>query len=366
MSLRKENNVLILLGAGASAEAGIPTSPFMIKKLEELLSSDAKWMEFRGLYHFVRSAIYFADGISGRFDNDVNYNIERLVNTLSELDRKVGHPLYPFIGTWNIKLMELGGNNFENIRNLRQIILEKLQKDWVLLNNYSTSDYYRGLFDFAKDFQYSLRVFTLNYDLCIEKNCKDETIERGFRDGRIWDWKNFEYPEGEEPNIFLYKLHGSIDWYKNEGNNVTFTDEPAKIEPEKLGIIFGTDYKLQYIDPFLFFVYQFRQWTLEAKLIISIGYGFGDEHINGIIGQALKNAANQEERKLLAVAPFKDEKEDEVTSRLAKILGISRNGQIDVKKMKASEFMSTEMIIDSLNRYFSEGEEIFEEVKVET
>ena len=113
MSLSKEDSVLILLGAGASFEAGIPTSPKMIDNLELLLRGEAKrsnenWKKFLDLYYFVKSAIYFADGISGHFDTDVNYNIERLVNTLSELDRKVEHPLYPFIGNWNIKLTELG------------------------------------------------------------------------------------------------------------------------------------------------------------------------------------------------------------------------------------------------------------------
>lgn len=364
MSLRKENNVLILLGAGASSEAGIPTSPNMINNLETLLGSDTKWGKFKGLYNFVRSAIYFADGISGRFDHAVNYNIERLVNTLSELDRKVEHPLYPFIGAWNIKLTELGGNDFENVRNFRQKILEQLQGDWVLLDDYSKSNYYRGLFDFAKDFQYPLRVFTLNYDLCVEKNCINEAkIERGFRESRIWDWRNFGYPEGEDPNIFLYKLHGSIDWFKDEKKNLTFTDEPAKIKAEQLGIIFGTDYKLQYTDPFLFFVYQFRQWTLEAKLIVTIGYGFGDEHINGILGQALESASKPDERKLLAVSPFNGEEEENVASRLANALVITRKEQIAVRKMGASEFMRSEMTIESLNNYFPEGEDIFEEVK---
>lgn len=364
MSLRKENNVLILLGAGASCEAGIPTSPDMIKKLETLLcTNNRKWEEFRGLYHFVKSAIYFADGICGRFEHNVTYNIERLVNTLSELDRKVEHPLYPFIGTWNIKLTELGGNDFENVRNFRQKILEELQKDWVLLEDYSKSGYYRGLFKFSKDFQHPLRVFSLNYDLCVEKNRVDESLERGFRQGRMWDWKNFEYPEGQEPNIFLYKLHGSIDWYKDQKKNLIVTDEPAKIKPEQLGIIFGTDYKLQYTDPFLFFVYQFRQWTLEAKLIIAIGYGFGDEHINGILGQALENAANPDERKLLAVTPLQDDEEGEAALRIAKILSISKKDQIAVRKIKAGEFMRNEMTIDSLNKYFPEGENVFEEVK---
>ena len=363
MSLRKANEVLILLGAGASFEADIPTSPVMVEKLQKLLQSHSAWIPFQGLYHFVKSAIYFADGISGKFDRQVNYNIERLVNTLSELDRKVEHPLYPFIGNWNITLTELGGDDFAKVRKLRQMILEELQDDWVLLSDYSKSNYYRSLFDFAKDYQYPLRVFSLNYDLCVEKNRRDALLERGFREGRIWDWKNFDETEGEEPNIFLYKLHGSIDWFRDEHKNLTFSDEPAKIKPEQLEIIFGTDQKLQYTDPFLFSAYEFRRWTLEAKLIVAIGYGFGDEHINSILGQALGSAPDPNERKLLAVAPFSDETKEAAASRLSQTLGIQSKEQIEIEKMGAGEFMQAHMTVDNLNGYFPLGDDIFEEVQ---
>ena len=363
MSLRKENKVLVLLGAGASYEAGVPTSSLMIEKLEGLLKHDSLWKDYQSLYHFVKSAIHFADGIDGKFNNDVNYNIERLVNTLSELDKKARHPLYPFIGNWSIKLTELGGNDFIKVHQLRQMILKELQDDWVLLSDYSKSDYYRGVFSFAKDFQYPLRVFSLNYDLCVEKNHRrnGETLEKGFGDGRTWDWKNFMSADGEEPNIFLYKLHGSIDWLRDKNKNLTFSDEPSKIRTDQLEIIFGTDYKLQYTDPFLFFAYEFRRWTLEAKLIIAIGYGFGDEHINGILGQALGSASSPQERKLLAVTPFDNEKEEDTKARLANILSVTQEHLV-VKKMNASDFMRGHMTIDKLNESFPKGDDVFEKV----
>ncbi len=361
MSLRKENNVLLLLGAGASKEAEIPTSSEMIDRLESLVRNNSAWNSYENLYYFVKSAIYFADGIGGKFNTEVNYNIERLVNTLSELDKKARHPLYPFIGNWNIKLTELGGDDFTRVRQLRQMIIKELQDDWVLLSDYSQSEYYRGLFSFADDFQFPLRVFSLNYDLCVERNCKTEILERGFGDGRTWDWRNFDHPEGEAPNIYLYKLHGSIDWLRDEHKNLTFSDEASKIRTDQLEIIFGTDYKLQYTDPFLFLAYEFRRWTLEAKLIITIGYGFGDDHINSILGQALASVSDPNERKLLAIGPFTNEQEDEAKQRLADILHIATN-KVVIKKMSASDFMRSEMTIDKLNSHFPESGDIFEEI----
>ena len=54
-------------------------------------------------------------------------------------------------------------------------------------------------------------------------------------------------------------------------------------------------------------------------------YGFGDEHINGILGQALKNATEPDERKLLAVSPFTAENDDQTILRLSKLLSINSN-----------------------------------------
>jgi hypothetical protein len=57
---------------------------------------------------------------------------------------------------------------------------------------------------------------------------------------------------------------------------------------------------MQYIDPYLFYAYELRRCSLEAKIILAIGYSFRDEHINGIITQALRNDPS---RVLLAVSP---------------------------------------------------------------
>ncbi len=57
---------------------------------------------------------------------------------------------------------------------------------------------------------------------------------------------------------------------------------------------------MQYIDPYLFYAYELRRYSLEAKIILAIGYSFRDEYINGIITQALRHDRS---RVLLAVSP---------------------------------------------------------------
>src|SRR5690606_32616506 len=63
--------------------------------------------------------------------------------------------------------------------------------------------------------------------------------------------------------------------------------------------IFGTQYKMQYIDPYLFLFSEFRRRIFESKLIISIDYSFFDEHINGVISDALRD---NPDRKLISVS----------------------------------------------------------------
>ena len=70
---------------------------------------------------------------------------------------------------------------------------------------------------------------------------------------------------------------------------MSYSDSPTKIEDDRVALIFGTSNKLQYVDPFLFLAYQLRRWTIEAaRLVVTIGYGFMDDHINEILGQALR------------------------------------------------------------------------------
>ena len=349
----KKDEIMFLLGAGASKDAGIPTSWDMIKQIEELL--EGPWKDFRPLYNYIKSAIYYAEGIGGKFDSTITYNIERLVNTLSELEQKEEHTIYPFIGNWNIKLVEVAESDFSHISKFKKEIIEQLRGKWILRQDYKHADYVKKFLDFSQIYTFPLRLFTLNYDLCIERNIASEHIERGFEDNqeRTWNWRLFEESENPNPDIliYLYKLHGSIDWLRDTTTgNLTYSDEPSNIDLDKLHIIFGTNYKLQYIDPFLFFAYEFRKYTLESKLIVTIGYGFGDEHINGMIGQALKSDPH---KKILCVILGGKEKKEEIKIALQ----LDSTEQIILKDRKAKDFLNNDFNIKQFETMFDKDED---------
>ena len=352
MSLFKENQIIILLGAGASVDAGIPHSQKMIYNVEELICSD--WKEFKELYNFIKSSIHYSDGINGKFDLNPALNIERFVNILDEIKKKKEHVLFPFVGAWNPTLIEVAGQNFEKTGQLRDKIVEQLRKSWISLDDYNQSRYYHKLEILQEEFNFPLRVFSLNYDLCLEKNCSRDKVERGFNESLQWDWKKYDESVPEPKSIYLYKLHGSTDWYY-DANILKCSDDPHRIKDNDTAIIFGTTYKLQYRDPFLFYAYEFRKYLLDSRLILSIGYGFGDEHINQIIKQAIDQS---NDRILLSVSPISEnETENDQVNKILEILKIKNHNQIKICQKHAKDFMENNMSLQFLWSFFSEPKE---------
>lgn len=359
----KSNEVIFLLGAGASVEAEIPHSKEMIDRIESLIESDdAKWSGFRDLYYYIRSAIYFADGLDGKFDHHVPYNIERLVNVLEEIQKKQRHALYPFVGTWNHKLQELAGPDFDRIVQFRRVIIETLLDHWVVLPERERANYYGGLLKFQREYQHSLRVFSLNYDLCVEETCGRENVQRGFSD-RTWDWRLFEVENrrGDTTPLFLYKLHGSVDWYFDRNSSVKFSDAPSTISKDSVAIIFGSTFKLQYIDPFLYLAFELRRWTLDSvRIIVCVGYGFNDKHINGILKQSLRH---DDKRIVVAVVGNSGtSSQSETTEFIANQLE-SETDRIRVVRQGASEFFESTLSIQFLAQFVPEDIDEFEELR---
>ena len=354
----KRDEIILLLGAGASVEADIPDSSKMVQEIERLVSDDANpaWSIFRDLYRYVRSSIFYTDGLDGIFGDKVLFNIERLVNVLDELSRKERHTLYPFVGAWNSKLRDVAGDKFEVVDNFRSAIIDILRNDWVALSEKEKAAYYQGLLQFQEEYKYPLRVFSLNYDLCVEETCGYDKVQRGFS-GREWDWRLFDETSDDLLPLSLYKLHGSLDWSFNEDGRVTYSDSTASIGPGNMALIFGTSYKLQYVDPFLFLAYELRRWTLDAaRIIVCIGYGFNDDHINGILQQSLRQNLD---RKLLAVVGQGDA---DAKQRICKQLNIDNN-QIEAKGCGAKEFLNKHLTLDFLGGLFPQEEDLIEELE---
>src|ERR1044072_2163226 len=290
-----ENNLLFLIGAGCSVTAGIKMANQMVDDIERFVKEKKDWQPFSDLYYYIKSAILYADGITGSFTTSLN--VERLVLVLSELGKKEQNVVYPFIGNWNTRLMAVAGSGFTQIKAFQERIKMQLF-EWINIGDFSAAEYYTGFSRFKKEFGYPIRIFSFNYDLCIEEVIKDLNIELGFdQKTKEWLYSNFDPNEDRDIDIYLYKLHGSIDWERaTEKGNVLVKRTHPKQESE---LIFGTEAKLTSTDPYLYDVFEFRKYSLHegCKLLIVIGYSFGDDYMNKLISQAL--SASQQRNVLI-------------------------------------------------------------------
>jgi len=106
-------------------------------------------------------------------------------------------------------------------------------------------------------------------------------------------------------DIHLYKLHGSIDWARNDvqpkglrehkvGEEETFIiphDRLYVASPDYIPyVIFGKKNKLTAEGPFLDLLFQFRKALEGVSRLLVIGYSFRDDHINESISRWLENS----------------------------------------------------------------------------
>lgn len=152
-------------------------------------------------------------------------------------------------------------------------------------------------------------IFTLNYDTLIEQAADSEGVV--VIDGFIGNLSRLFRPESYDQDLYfpaettegrvhrldrvthLYKLHGSVNWISDptswdnpygvsaKERNTDYSDKVLIYPtPTKYGDILG----MPYSELFRRFA---AQLVRPQSTLFVIGYGFGDEHVNTIIRQAL-------------------------------------------------------------------------------
>ena len=150
---------------------------------------------------------------------------------------------------------------------------------------------------------FSREVFTLNYDLIVEKSM--ESLQIPYFDGFIGSYEPFFHTESVEeidkdyklPNSWsrLWKLHGSLGWYwKKEQNNSARVVRLGAQEPNELLdelVIYPSKdkYESSRKQPFLTYLDRLKNYLRNGEIFFIIsGYSFSDDHINEVIFNALK------------------------------------------------------------------------------
>ncbi|MBZ0159154.1 MAG: SIR2 family protein [bacterium] len=154
-----------------------------------------------------------------------------------------------------------------------------------------------------------VNVFTLNYDTLVEQASDAEGVV--LLEGFIGTQRRVFRPESYEQDLYfpaettegrvhrfdrvlhLYKLHGSITWTANEPT----IDDPYGVQSAAFDPA-GTQPLLIYPTPAKYgetlgmpYSELFRRFagalSRPQSVLFVVGYGFGDEHVNAIIQQAL-------------------------------------------------------------------------------
>ena len=348
-----EDKIIILLGAGASCDAGMRNSIQMITDIENLLKGE--WANFKDLYNYIQSSHYHLERIKGIEPKMIMFNIENLVGLLNVIiniaDKNID--VYPFIGSWEKELLVVAGQKLELAVSFKAEILGKLKNNWLSPDDFRRkSEYYKKL----KETGYTmpLRIFSLNYDMCVEENLGIENIERGFTDEKIWDYRRYEPSQEQEVSYFLYKLHGSLDWKRNPQKQLTYSDSISSIDPLKMEIIFGIQNKLQSYDPYLFYFYSFREACIRSELIVISGYGFYDKHINDNLISAIQLDPN----KRLLINIFEGDGYDPTSykNKISKQIGIDIQN-IFVENLTAKNFFTDKLNLDHFSQLFPEEQD---------
>jgi len=190
--------------------------------------------------------------------------------------------------------------------------------------------FFRRLLTYRRPQQPRIKVFTCNYDTLIEAACDLEGIHcvTGF-DGKalrtlnpsIFDVDLTFRGTGQASVyyanvIHLYKLHGSIDW---RILNVDGIDEIVQGEATGSEVLIypcSTKFAETLEAPYHEMFRRLGESTSQPQsVLLSVGYGFNDDHINQMIMRAYKNPSCQ----LLLCEPRAAETSSEFLRRMIKM-----------------------------------------------
>ena len=306
VSKSKRIPLIVLLGAGASKNAGLPLANELTEHLQAKLENlgDRRLLEALGL---ILGAMAFRNGIRGK-STGVTHNIEAVLRVAEQLSKRNDQPLSTFVGSWHPALEQLAPNGegvvFESlVSTAYEVLQDKLQTP----DKPTKFKYLADVWELTRAFDSDEPppIFSLNYDLLVEKafEHKGKPITTGFFKG-LWTPGEFDKTD----TLKLYKLHGSLGWVRDPLTSLLYDRNAALLRedisfespdtPDEL--IFGTDNKLKAVNPFLWLFHVFDDAVAQADFVATIGYGFGDEHVNQIISQGL---ARDETKRLVVVGP---------------------------------------------------------------
>jgi hypothetical protein len=312
---------VLLLGAGASKDAGIPISTEMTEKLVAVINERPFIQEAQAL-NFVCGALMAHDSAGGASPY-TGLDVERVFAAVMLLAERRDLEVTPFVASWDPAVDAWDRARAPSFfgSNLKQALersggahrIDQLMASFVdartgvgegatyrslaramigglrpLLETAADRCAYLAPIGQASQRPAGLTVATLNYDTSVEQataaiGASAYTGIDSWASERAWRWP--------DNGLRLMKLHGSIDWHWE-----TVRGDPGQLsvrrvvrdadddpEPPDPALVFGQRSKLTAEGPFLSLLAEFERHLDATDHLIVIGYSFRDEHVNVVI-----------------------------------------------------------------------------------
>lgn len=297
-------STVVLLGAGASQEAGIPLTTEMAQRMLEMLREQgsnrgpevSKYDSAADILCYVVGGIVFGEATRGEDPFEVmdRINIEDAFLVIESLVNPQSSELSPFVAGWHrgiaslersftigqpemIRKKELelvAEGQGDAFRRARTVLLEALV-ELTQVEKPNKISYLVPLVEWA-DSTENL-IATLNYDNTLDLAAETRKIR--INDG-IPQWNGegrIELQQGM--GVRLARLHGSTGWQDSAGGSHRIEQEPGP----NPAVVFGAGNKVKARGPFLDLLEVFRRELRAAQSLVVCGYSFRDDHINAIL-----------------------------------------------------------------------------------
>lgn len=144
-----------------------------------------------------------------------------------------------------------------------------------------------------------IEIFTPNYDLLMEQALEERRVP--YFDGFVGSRQSFfDLASIEHDNLpvrwaRLWKMHGSINWWRTSTDDVERCTGYELVNPEKRQMIYPSHLKYEQSRrmPYLAMLDRLKAFLAKGQaVLITCGYSFSDQHLNDVILQGLEGNPN--------------------------------------------------------------------------
>jgi hypothetical protein len=283
MKKANEDRIVFFFGAGASVKAGVPDTFGLVDKFKETIASNPSNLE--AIEKILETLTVFRQKLGER---EPGVDVEVLLETLERLETKDQDVLLQF---HTITSYALSG--YADKKPLKDKLKDFIKKTGIV--DAGNVRYLEPLITFFDEFR-PLDIFSVNYDTAIEQFCS--VYRKDYVDGFDLHWNSKAFGR-EDVDIRLYKLHGSILWYKTDRGD--YVKLPIRTDEATTDLVTGEKAvtlmvypmrKWEYAEPFLELLLKLKEMLESAKIAIVVGYSFRDDYIKRLFWDAARRNKN--------------------------------------------------------------------------